>query len=170
MASYHALKILVGSERLRLRRGLCGFWDASAQARGGAGRIWQGTGTFCTLRQGIGTLPYKYSTSACAPNSRSCIQQHRALRQQCVDFRRFAVGCKLRGASSNNAAAQCHSPPGSMHCPPAPDAQTYKNNETLHNNNSRTGTTSRGTQNLAKAQAERGPRLRGAARCVDGGD
>ena len=51
--------------------------------------------------------------------------------------------------------------------PPAPDAQTCKNNETLHNNNSRTGTTSRGTQNLAKAQAERGFGFRGAG-AVDG--
>ena len=79
-----------------------------------------------------------------------------------IDFRRLAVGCKLRGASSKNAAAQGHPPGGSM-LPPAPDAKTHKKHETLHHNSGRnTCTTSRGTQNLAKAQAERGPRLRGA--------
>ena len=68
----------------------------------------------------------------------------------------------------HHAAAQCHPPPGSMHRPPAPDAKTCKTNETLHNHNRRNaGTTSRGTQNLATAQAERGFGFRGAG-AVDG--
>ena len=113
---------------------LCGFW-AGLPWPGGAGEFGRGRVRFAPCAKVSVPYPISIVPLPARQTRARAYSSTEPFANNGVDFRRFAVGCKLRGASSNNAAAQCHSPPGSMHCPPAPDAQTYKNNETLHNNN-----------------------------------
>ena len=93
----HAMKILVPLRAITPPKGSVRILGGFFRGQRRPGEIWQGTGSFCTLRQGIGTLRYKYSTSLPARQTRA---RAYSSTEPCANkvhrSQTPAVGCKLR--------------------------------------------------------------------------